>query len=41
MPVFFFLDPEIETDRRFQDVRHILLSYTFFPVEDDENEPKK
>ena len=38
MPVFFFLDPEIESDARFTDVEHIMLSYTFFPVDDDDHE---
>ncbi len=33
MPVFFFIDPEVENDARFSDVDKIILNYTFFPVE--------
>ncbi len=33
MPVFFFIDPEVENDARFTDVDKIILNYTFFPVE--------
>ena len=38
MPVTFFIDPAIEQDRSLNDVKTITLSYTFFPVEDPEDE---
>lgn len=38
MPVTFFIDPAIEQDRNLSDVKTITLSYTFFPVPDDEEE---
>lgn len=41
MPVFFYIDPTMETDLRTQDVTHLTLSYTFFPVEDDEDDPTR
>jgi cytochrome c oxidase assembly protein subunit 11 len=30
MPVFFFLDPDIETDPNLKNTKEIVLSYTFF-----------
>lgn len=34
MPVSFFVDPSMARDRGMNDVKHITLSYTFFPVDD-------
>jgi len=34
MPVFFFLDPEMEKDRKLKNVESVVLSYTFFPASD-------
>ena len=36
MPVFFYLDPEFATDPAMADTNHIMLSYTFFRVEEEE-----
>lgn len=30
MPVFFYIDPELATDRRLRGVSSLTLSYTFF-----------
>ena len=38
MPVFFFIDPEIENDKYLKDVNNITLSYTFFRVEEEEED---
>ncbi|CAM8979220.1 unnamed protein product [Rhodiola kirilowii] len=35
MPVFFYIDPEFETDPRMDGINNIILSYTFFKVADD------
>ncbi|KAJ8766037.1 hypothetical protein K2173_020553 [Erythroxylum novogranatense] len=32
MPVFFYIDPEFETDPRMEGINNIILSYTFFKV---------
>ncbi|KAF9623466.1 hypothetical protein IFM89_003050 [Coptis chinensis] len=34
MPVFFYIDPEIETDPNMDGVNNLILSYTFFKVPD-------
>ncbi|KAF8674383.1 hypothetical protein HU200_048214 [Digitaria exilis] len=34
MPVFFYIDPEFETDPKMEGVNNIVLSYTFFKVND-------
>lgn len=42
MPVFFYIDPEMESDKRMKDVNDIVLSYTFWPMEcEDEEEQLK
>jgi len=38
MPVFFFIDNEFESDPRMDDVSEITLSYTFFPIDEEEEE---
>jgi len=39
--VFFYIDPSIMDDRRCNDVNHITLSYTFFPMQNDEEEEEE
>ncbi|KAG8062370.1 hypothetical protein GUJ93_ZPchr0003g17016 [Zizania palustris] len=34
MPVFFYIDPEFETDPKMEGVNNIVLSYTFFKLKD-------
>eukprot|EP00250_Pteridium_aquilinum_P008929 c18314_g1_i1 orf=393-1244(-) len=36
MPVFFYIDPEFATDPKMDNVNNLILSYTFFKVEDEE-----
>ncbi|CAN1218038.1 Cytochrome c oxidase assembly protein COX11, mitochondrial [Linum perenne] len=35
MPVFFYIDPEFETDPRMDGINNIILSYTFFKISDE------
>ncbi|CAO2835322.1 unnamed protein product [Amaranthus hypochondriacus] len=35
MPVFFYIDPEFETDPRMDGINNMILSYTFFKVKDE------
>lgn len=35
MPVFFYIDPEFETDPKMEGINNIVLSYTFFKVSDE------
>lgn len=35
MPVFFYIDPEFETDPKMDGINNIVLSYTFFKVSDE------
>lgn len=35
MPVFFYIDPEFETDSKMDGINNIVLSYTFFKVSDE------
>lgn len=41
MPVTFFVDPEIDLDPDLTKLTEITLSYTFYPIEDDETETEK
>ncbi|CAA7401342.1 unnamed protein product [Spirodela intermedia] len=35
MPVFFYIDPEFETDPKMDGVNNLILSYTFFKIGDE------
>lgn len=35
MPVFFYIDPEFETDSRMDGINNMILSYTFFKVSEE------
>ncbi|KAL3527419.1 hypothetical protein ACH5RR_012075 [Cinchona calisaya] len=35
MPVFFYIDPEFETDPRMDGINNVILSYTFFKVPEE------
>ena len=41
MPVMFYIDPAMSNDRRCNDVTHITLSYTFFPMHTDDEEEEE
>ena len=34
MPVLFFIDPLLDEEKRYKDVKDMTLSYTFFRVKD-------
>jgi cytochrome c oxidase assembly protein Cox11 len=38
MQVFFYIDPEFVSDPKMNDVNNLILSYTFFKVEEDNEE---
>ncbi|KAK9755877.1 hypothetical protein RND81_01G057100 [Saponaria officinalis] len=38
MPVFFYIDPEFETDPRMDGINNMILSYTFFKVSEEQSE---
>ncbi len=38
MPVFFYIDPKINQDKRLGRLNEITLSYTFFQTEVEEDE---
>jgi len=33
LPVLFFIDPQLDEDKRLDEIKNVTLSYTFFPVE--------
>ncbi|KAL7104207.1 hypothetical protein ACP275_08G228600 [Erythranthe tilingii] len=35
MPVFFYIDPEFETDPKMEGINNLILSYTFFKVSEE------
>ncbi|XP_010936849.1 cytochrome c oxidase assembly protein COX11, mitochondrial [Elaeis guineensis] len=37
MPVFFYIDPEFETDPKMVGINNLILSYTFFKVNEDQS----
>ncbi|MCO5554469.1 hypothetical protein L7F22_007998 [Adiantum nelumboides] len=40
MPVFFYIDPEFATDPKMGNINNLILSYTFFKVEDEDSSSK-
>jgi cytochrome c oxidase assembly protein subunit 11 len=40
MPVFFYIDPEFAVDPRMKGINNITLSYTFFKVDEEDEQPK-
>ncbi|MCO5549308.1 hypothetical protein L7F22_002776 [Adiantum nelumboides] len=40
MPVFFYIDPEFATDPKMGNINNLILSYTFFKVDDEESSSK-
>ena len=38
MPVFFFIDPKLEDDWRMDELENVMLSYTFFPLEEERDD---
>ena len=38
MPVFFFIDPEFEQDHALKNANSLVLSYTFFKTDEDEDD---
>jgi len=36
MPVLFFVDPQLDDEKRYDDIKEMTLSYTFFRVENPE-----
>ncbi|KAI5660182.1 hypothetical protein M9H77_28975 [Catharanthus roseus] len=36
MPVFFYIDPEFETDPKMDGINNLILSYTFFKISEEE-----
>ncbi|CAM6126590.1 unnamed protein product [Calypogeia fissa] len=38
MPVLFYIDPEFATDPKMDSINSLILSYTFFKVEDEEDD---
>ncbi len=38
MPVFFYIDPEFAVDPKMKGIDQLTLSYTFFKVDEDEED---
>lgn len=36
LPVFFYIDPEMDEDKRQKDVKNLVLNYVFNKIDDDE-----